>query len=414
MPARPSSPRAAQPGHAATEAQPVRAAGHDQVPDAAHHPRVRATVQVVAQAHEAAVGNGCAQMIELTAAAVQIADNDGRRGSWRRHPEFHARTGGLGPRTFSLKRMALYDLMELEPLMAENPTPGLTAPQVPGRHLTFLQLERLAWQRMRGRLIISRFAVLTGLSSTTLRYYDEIDLLRPAAVDGQTGYRYYGVAQIELAVRIRRWRELGLPLDDIRIMIQRPAEAPEVLARHAKRLSDEIEDRQHSLRTVRAYLKEEAMNYRIEHLPARQTLSIRARLQPPHYEVIPEALKDVTTYAKARGYQLERPSFFVHDTHDTGEGSLVEVHLPVVGTVEGHGRIEVRTFEGGLAFIGRFVGSYDKTGAAYAVVVEEAMRRDLRINGVTAEFYVKSVPDTPNPEAYETDIAFFLDTESPQ
>lgn len=150
------------------------------------------------------------------------------------------------------------------------------------------------------------------------------------------------------------------------------------------------------------------MNYRTEHLPARQILSIRTRLLPPHYEVIPDALREVTMYAKARGYHLERPSFFVHDNHDTGEGSLVEVCVPVAGAVEGNGRIEVRTFGGGAAFIGRFVGACDKTGAAYAVVVEEAMRRDLRITGVTAEFYVKSVPDTPNPEAYETDIAFFL------
>lgn len=151
------------------------------------------------------------------------------------------------------------------------------------------------------------------------------------------------------------------------------------------------------------------MNYRIEQLPTRQTLSIRTRLQPPHYEVIPDALQEVMMYAKARGYQIERPSFFVHDNHDTGEGSLVEVCVSVAGAVEGEGRIEVRTFEGGHAFIGRFVGPYDQTGAAYAVVVEEALRRDLRITGVTAEFYVKSVPDTPNPEEYETDIAFFLE-----
>jgi DNA-binding transcriptional MerR regulator len=262
---------------------------------------------------------------------------------------------------------------------------------------------------MRGRLIISRFAVLTGLSPKTLRYYDEIGLLCPTDVGDLTSYRYYSVAQIDVAVRIRRWRELGLPLGEIRTMLAQPDRAREVLARHEKRLGAEIEHRRQALLTLRTHLQEEAMNYRIEHLPSRPTLSIRLRLQPPHYEVIPEALRELMMYAKARGYQPERPSFFVHDNHDTGEGSLVEVCLPVVGAVEGEGRIEVRTFEGGQAFIGRFVGSYDKTGAAYAVVVEEAVRRGFRMTGVTAEFYVKSVPDTPNPESYETDIAFFLE-----
>lgn len=262
---------------------------------------------------------------------------------------------------------------------------------------------------MRGRLIISRFAVLTGLSPKTLRYYDEIGLLRPADVDHLTSYRYYSVTQIDLAVRIRRWRELGLPLDEVRHLMDHPGRAKETLVRHDQRLRAEIEVRQQSLLSLRLYIQEEPMKYRTEQFPAQQTLSIRTRLQPPHYEVIPEALRELMMYAKARGYQPDAPSFFVHDNEDRGEGSLVEVYLPVGGNVEGDGRIEVKTFEGGRAFVGRFVGSYDKTGTAYSAVVEEALRRGLRITGVTAEFYVKSVPDTPNPEAYETDIAFFLE-----
>jgi len=262
---------------------------------------------------------------------------------------------------------------------------------------------------MRSHFTISGFALMTGLSAKTLRYYDEIALLCPAHTDDLTSYRFYSVTQIDLAVRIRRWRELGLPLDEIRCMIEDPERAKDVLVRHGNRLSTEIEERQQALLSLRPFLQEDPMNYRTEHLPARQTLSIRTRLQPPHYEVIPEALRELMLHAKARGHQIEAPSFLVHDNDDQGEGSLVEICLPVKGEVEGAGRIEVRTFGGGRTFVGRFVGPYDKTGAAYAAVMEEALRRDLRITGVTAEFYVKSVPDTPNPEAYETDIAFFLE-----
>lgn len=262
---------------------------------------------------------------------------------------------------------------------------------------------------MRGRLIISRFAVLTGLSPKTLRYYDEIGLLCPEATDELTGYRYYSVTQVDLAVRIRRWRELGLPLDEIRRLIDRPDRAREVFLRHEQRLSAEIENRQRSLLHLRPFLQENPMDYRTEQLSPRQTLTIRTRLRPPHYEVIPEALRELMMYTKARGYRPDAPSFFVHHNDDRGEGSSVEVCLPVAGDVQPAGRIEVKTFGGGLVFVGRFVGPYDKTGAAYAAVVEEALRRGLSITGVTAEFYVRSVPDTPNPEEYETDIAFFLE-----
>ncbi|MPY67516.1 MerR family transcriptional regulator [Deinococcus sp. SDU3-2] len=265
---------------------------------------------------------------------------------------------------------------------------------------------------MRGRLSISRFAALTGLSTKTLRYYDAVNLLRPQHVDPLTSYRFYGVSQIDPAVRIRRWRELGLPIDEIRRLLDHPEQAKEVFHHHARRLSAEIEDRQQALLHLRHFLQEAPMNYRTELLPARQTLSIRTRLQPPHYEVIPEALRELMLYARAQGYQVDAPSFFVHDNDDQGEGSLVEICLPIAGEVKPQGRIEVRTFEGGKAFLGRFVGPYDQTGAAYSAVVEEALRRGLSITGVTAEFYVKSVPDTPNPEAYETDIAFFLEEET--
>jgi len=72
---------------------------------------------------------------------------------------------------------------------------------------------------MQGRLIISRFAFLTGLSPKTLRYYDEIGLLQPHWVEEISGYRYYSVAQINLGVRIRQWRQMNLPLEDIRQLI---------------------------------------------------------------------------------------------------------------------------------------------------------------------------------------------------
>ncbi|SMB85526.1 MerR family transcriptional regulator [Deinococcus hopiensis] len=264
---------------------------------------------------------------------------------------------------------------------------------------------------MQGRLIISRFALLTGLPPKTLRYYDEIGLLHPRWVEENTGYRYYSAAQISLGVRIRQWRQMDLPLEDIRQMLQSPAHANDVLRQHEQRLRHEIAARERALLHLRTSLQENTMEYRLEHLPTLQTLSIRTLLHPPHYEVIPEALQELMAYKKSQSYELAAPSFFVHHNEAEGEQGVVEICLPVTGGVEPQGRIEVRTFEGRPAFIGRFVGPYDKTGEAYTAVVEEALRRGLNITGSTAEIYVKSVPDIPDSNAYETDIAFFLQAE---
>jgi len=42
---------------------------------------------------------------------------------------------------------------------------------------------------------IGDFSRISQVSVKTLRYYDEIGLLRPAQVDRFTGYRYYSVDQ---------------------------------------------------------------------------------------------------------------------------------------------------------------------------------------------------------------------------
>ncbi|MGI5454540.1 MerR family transcriptional regulator [Streptomyces sp. CA-249302] len=65
-------------------------------------------------------------------------------------------------------------------------------------------------------LTIGAFAKACRLSPKALRLYDELDLLRPARVDPDTGYRYYAVAQLERARLVAWLRRLGMPLVRIR------------------------------------------------------------------------------------------------------------------------------------------------------------------------------------------------------
>jgi DNA-binding transcriptional MerR regulator len=87
-------------------------------------------------------------------------------------------------------------------------------------------------------LPIGRFARLTGLSVGALRHYDELDLLRPAAVDPFTGYRRYRPGQLDDARIVARLRELEVPLDDIRAVLAEddPAERARRLTAHRARV----------------------------------------------------------------------------------------------------------------------------------------------------------------------------------
>ncbi|MFJ6660286.1 MerR family transcriptional regulator [Streptomyces sp. NPDC091377] len=72
-------------------------------------------------------------------------------------------------------------------------------------------------------LTIGAFARASRLSPKALRLYDALDLLRPARVDPETGYRYYAPTQLERARLVAWLRRLGMPLARIREVGDLPA-----------------------------------------------------------------------------------------------------------------------------------------------------------------------------------------------
>jgi DNA-binding transcriptional MerR regulator len=56
---------------------------------------------------------------------------------------------------------------------------------------------------------------LSRVSVKTLRYYDELGLIKPARVDEFTGYRYYDHGQYVRLNRVRALRDLGFSLESI-------------------------------------------------------------------------------------------------------------------------------------------------------------------------------------------------------
>jgi DNA-binding transcriptional MerR regulator len=87
-------------------------------------------------------------------------------------------------------------------------------------------------------LSIGRFARPSGLSIGALRHYDELDLLRPARIDPDSGYRRYRRAQLETARLIGRLRDLELPLEAIREVLATddPEQRAAFLASHRARV----------------------------------------------------------------------------------------------------------------------------------------------------------------------------------
>jgi len=98
---------------------------------------------------------------------------------------------------------------------------------------------------------IGAFARVAQVSVRTLHHYDDVGLLPPAQVDPQTGYRWYRADQLQRLNRILALRDLGLPLTEVRKVVDdevsvdelrgmlrlRRAESTERMAAEAERLS---------------------------------------------------------------------------------------------------------------------------------------------------------------------------------
>ncbi|WP_059105795.1 MerR family transcriptional regulator [Shouchella shacheensis] len=83
---------------------------------------------------------------------------------------------------------------------------------------------------------VKKLAGLAGVSARTLRYYDEIGLLKPARINA-SGYRIYGQQQVNLLQQILFYRELDVSLETIRSIVNKPSfDEQAALKKHYQKL----------------------------------------------------------------------------------------------------------------------------------------------------------------------------------
>src|SRR5690349_10522734 len=97
---------------------------------------------------------------------------------------------------------------------------------------------------------VKQLSRMAGVTPRTLHHYDYIGLLKPSRV-GDNGYRYYGEDALLRLQQILFYREMDMPLDDIRkIMGRRDFDVQKALESHKESLSKQIERLNRLLGTV--------------------------------------------------------------------------------------------------------------------------------------------------------------------
>jgi DNA-binding transcriptional MerR regulator len=129
-------------------------------------------------------------------------------------------------------------------------------------------------------LTIGEFSKMTYLSVKALRHYHDVGLLEPAEVDAGSGYRRYRADQVPVAQAIRRFRDLDMPLEQVREVLQAPdlASRNRAILDHLETMQSQLERTQQTVASLQALLTAPSAPRPVDYrtLPATSTLAIRA------------------------------------------------------------------------------------------------------------------------------------------
>lgn len=270
---------------------------------------------------------------------------------------------------------------------------------------------------------IGDFSRLCRITVRTLRYYDEIGLLKPVKIDTFTGYRYYSVDQLPRLNRIAMLKSLGLSLDDIRELLDNDLPTDhikqllQVKQSEIKQRFNEDEERLHQ---VEAWLdkinKGDKMPTDIaiqeKDVPELQVIS---RRETGTYETTIDKLADELMEQINRPENQGRvtitgPVMMLCHEEEYKEGDAdIEIVVPVSGavTVE-NPSFEIKTLPRCrvLSFIHRGAyNSYYDIAYVYAQIYKYAEENNLELIPPDREVYLNNREEVPEDDLL-TEIQF--------
>jgi len=267
-------------------------------------------------------------------------------------------------------------------------------------------------------LSIGDFARASHLTIKTLRHYHRIGLLEPADVDPNSAYRRYTTDQLPTARVIRRLRELGMRLDDIRAVLGAadPEARQERIAAHRARLEVDLVRTQRALVALDDLLQPEPTDRDVilRRIPAVPAATITAIVDATDgVDWLHGALGELYATLAARDAEPIGAAGGIYAdevfTHHRGE---MTIFVPCATGGPDVGRVRARTIPGGEFAVITHPGPPADVDRSYADLATHVARHALAVEGPIREYYPVSRRDTDDPSTWRTEIAWpiFLTT----
>jgi DNA-binding transcriptional MerR regulator len=258
---------------------------------------------------------------------------------------------------------------------------------------------------------IGDFSRMTHLSIKALRFYHDQGLLEPARIDPDTGYRFYEPAQVPVAQVIRRFRDLDMPLDQVKAVLQAPdleTRTKEIIS-HLTAMEAKLAEMQMSVASLRALLEEPSPGPAVEFrsIPATPALAVRATVTTEEawawgtgaFEEIYGRITGAGLSPAGPGGALFPAGFFEL------EQAELTAFVPVSEAPQADGRVRSLTIpavEAAVLLHTGPVGDMDQTYGRLGTVVAE---RAIGVDGPIREYYL--VPFTePDMSRHRTEICW--------
>jgi DNA-binding transcriptional MerR regulator len=253
---------------------------------------------------------------------------------------------------------------------------------------------------------------MTHLSIKTLRYYHQVGLLEPAEVDPDTGYRHYGVEQLPTAQIIQRFRNLGMPIGEVKAVLAAPDldTRNALIATHLDRLEGEVAQTRQAVQSLRNLLEPAHAPIAVEHrtIPATQAVGIQDVVDRSDLVVwLHGALGELSATIAVEGLQPSGPSGGLFSSelfhYERGE---VTMFVPIAGKLQTVGRVAPLVVPAAEVAVTVHEGSLANLTHTYGALGVYVATQALGVVGPVREYYLVDARTTTDATQWRTELAW--------
>jgi DNA-binding transcriptional MerR regulator len=265
---------------------------------------------------------------------------------------------------------------------------------------------------MTTRLSIGDFSRMTYLSVKSLRRYHDLGLLEPADIDPDTGYRYYEPSQVPLGQAIRRFRDLEMPLGQLKEVLHAPDASArnKLIIAHLQRMESALQQTRQTVASLRSLLEQPHAPIAVEYRSAGPATAI-AISEPVHAgdlatwwgEAFGELHRVLASSPAARAGPdgVLYPNEFFEE-----ELGQVVAFIPVAGTPAPSGRPQLTEIPAAELAVTVHHGAISELDQTYGALGTFVAEQEIGVQGPIREHYVVSSTKASAEPGHYTEVCW--------